>query len=239
MTGDRDGTRVSFVATLFGKGNRAMSDDATQCSNFPTHNESARLESLKACHVLDTANEAVYDALTDLAKTICGTSTALISLVDQNRVWFKSSVGFDEKERPRQTSFCTIGINKSGLFQVPNALNDPRFKDSPVVTGPQGVRFYCGVPLVDSQGHQLGMLCVLDRQPRRLSDLQCNALKQLACVVMYLLEQRRNDPKMLELAVMIERSRDAPSASHVENSRESRRASRRHADAMSQSGSAD
>ena len=206
-----------------------MFDDALKCSSLPTHNEPARLASLVACQVLDTPIEAVYDALTDLAKTICGTTTALISLVDQDRVWFKSSVGFDEKERPRHSSFCTVGIDKPGLFQVPNALNDPRFKDNPVVTGPQGVRFYCGVPLVDSQGHQLGMLCVLDRQPRRLSDLQCNALLQLASVVMYLLENRRKDPQLLGLGVMIERSRDMPGASKVETAPENRRTARRHA----------
>lgn len=155
--------------------------------------------------MLDTPDEAVYDALTDLARTITGTSIALISLVDRDRVWFKSRVGIDARERPRAGSFCTVGIEKTELCQVPNALNDPRFRDSDVVTGPLGIRFYCGIPLIDSQGHQLGMLCVLDRQPRRLSDLQCNALRQLASVVMYLLENRRSAPQLFDLGIMLER----------------------------------
>ncbi len=195
-----------------------MFDDTSTSNSKPTANESARLASLKDCQVLDTPEEAVYDALTELAKTICGTSTALISLVDRDRVWFKSSVGYGEREGPRRESFCTIAIDTPGLFQVPNALNDPRFRDYPVVTGPRGVRFYCGVPLVDSQGHQLGMLCVLDRQPRRLSDVQCNALRQLASVVMYLLENRRNDPQLLELGIALERTRETPTVHRVKAS---------------------
>ena len=153
--------------------------------------EERRLSALEACRVLDTPDEDVYDALTDLAKTICGTSVALISLVDRDRLWFKSTVGFDTRETPRKGSFCTIAIEKPELFQVPNALNDERFRDNPVVAGPLGLRFYCSAPLVDSKGHQLGVLCVMDRQPRRLSEAQCKGLTQLASIVVYLLEGRR------------------------------------------------
>ncbi len=169
--------------------------------------ETARLASLEACCVLGTPDEPVYDALTGLARTICGTSIGLISLVDRDRLWFKSRSGLDAREIPRQGSFCSSAIQETGLFQVPNALNDPRFRDNLLVTGPLAIRFYCGVPLLDSDGRSLGMLCVLDRQPRRLSDVQCNALLQLASVVMYLLENRRNDPELLHLGVVIERAR--------------------------------
>lgn len=153
--------------------------------------EEQRLSALAACRVLDTPDEAVYDALTDLAKTICGTSVALISLVDRDRLWFKSRAGFETLEAPRTGSFCTIAIENPELFQVPNALNDERFRDNPVVAGPLGLRFYCSAPLIDAHGQQLGVLCVMDRQPRRLSEAQCKALTQLASVVVYLLEGRR------------------------------------------------
>lgn len=172
-----------------------------------TCDEAARLASLEACYVLGTPDEPVYDSLTELARTICGTSIGLISLVDRERLWFKSRSGLEAREIPRQGSFCSSAIQETSLFQVPNALNDPRFRDNLLVTGPLAIRFYCGVPLLDSDGRSLGMLCVLDRQPRRLSDVQCNALLQLASVVMYLLENRRNDPELLHLGVVIERAR--------------------------------
>lgn len=181
----------------------------TNTSNASATNcdEDARLASLEACCVLGTPDEPVYDSLTDLARTICGTSIGLISLVDRERLWFKSRSGLETREIPRQGSFCSTAIQETSLFQVPNALNDPRFRDNALVTGPLAIRFYCGVPLLDSDGRSLGMLCVLDRQARRLSDVQCNALTQLASVVMYLLENRRNDPELLHLGVVMERTR--------------------------------
>ncbi|MGB4859807.1 MAG: GAF domain-containing protein [Dokdonella sp.] len=194
-----------------------MFDNGAICTNItnasPTRcDEAARLASLEACRVLDTPDEPVYDALTELARTICGTSIGIISLVDRERLWFKSRSGVDAREIPRQGSFCSSAIQETRLFQIPNALNDPRFRDNLLVNGPLAIRFYCGVPLLDSNGLSLGMLCVLDRQPRRLSDVQCNALRQLASVVMYLLENRRNDPELLHLGVVLERTRLAASS---------------------------
>ena len=174
----------------------------------PICNEDARMAALESCGVLDTPDEAVYDALTELAKTICGTSIGLISLVDRDRLWFKSRAGLETRQIPREGSFCTSAIDSPNLFQVPNARNDPRFAQNALVTGPLGIRFYCGVPLLDSSGHRLGMLCVLDQRARRLSDIQCNALTQLASVVMYLLENRRKGPELLDLAIVLERTRD-------------------------------
>lgn len=180
----------------------SRADAATLCD------EEARLAALESCGVLDTPDEPVYDALTELAKTICGTSIGILSLVDRDRLWFKSRVGLEAREIPRSGSFCSSGIEDTKLFQVPNARNDPRFADNALVTGPLGIRFYCGVPLLGANGHRLGMLCVLDQRPRRLSDIQCNALTQLASVVMYLLENRRDKSDLLDLAVILERSRD-------------------------------
>lgn len=182
-------------------------NNATACATT-TVGEEARLAALQACHVLDTPDEAVYDALTDLAKTICGTSIGLVSLVDRDRLWFKSRAGLEVREIPRPGSFCSSAVEDTKLFQIPNAANDPRFCDNALVTGELGIRFYCGVPLLDSDGHRLGMLCVLDSQPRRLSAAQCTALTQLAAVVMYLLEGRRHDAQLLDLAAVLERTRD-------------------------------
>ncbi len=187
-----------------------MFDNGTTCTTGSITNtcdEAARLASLEACQVLDTPDEPIYDALTELARTICGTSIGIVSLVDRDRLWFKSRSGVDAREIPRRGSFCSSAVQEPGLFQVPNALNDSRFRDNVLVTGPLAIRFYCGVPLLDSDGRALGMLCVLDRQPRRLSDVQCSALGQLASVVMYLLENRRNDPQLLHLGVVLERTR--------------------------------
>lgn len=181
--------------------------NATHCATT-TIDEGARLSALQACNVLDTPDEVVYDALTDLAKTICGTSIGLISLVDRDRLWFKSRSGLEVREIPRPGSFCSSAVEETKLFQVTNAANDPRFCGNALVTGELGIRFYCGVPLQDSQGHRLGMLCVLDAQPRRLSAVQCAALTQLAAVVMYVLEGRRDDSHLLELANVLERTRE-------------------------------
>lgn len=181
-----------------------MFDGDATC--LTTEHEEQRLLALQACNVLDTPDEAVYDALTDLARTICGTSIGLVSLVDRNRLWFKSRAGLEVREIPRPGSFCSSAVEETKLFQITNAANDPRFCGNALVTGELGIRFYCGVPLLDSQGHRLGMLCVLDPQPRRLSSVQCAALTQLAAVVMYLLEGRRDEAQLLDLAHVLERT---------------------------------
>ncbi len=153
--------------------------------------EPARLDALIACGVLDTLPEAQYDGIARLAAAICGTPIALVSLVDSSRQWFKARVGLGATETPRAHSFCDYALASPGLFEVPDAQADARFRDNPLVTGEPGIRFYAGVPLTDPDGFALGTLCVIDRAPRELTDVQRDALATLAGQVAVLLQSRR------------------------------------------------
>lgn len=157
---------------------------------FPP-DEARRLDALRACLVLDTAHEPVFDAITELAAAICEVPIALISLVDSDRQWFKSRVGLEVDETPRDVAFCAHALLGEALFEVGNALDDPRFARNPLVLMDPAIRFYAGAPLRDSAGNALGTVCVIDREPRRLSTPQREALTHLATVVMRLLEARK------------------------------------------------
>jgi GAF domain-containing protein len=154
-------------------------------------NESRRLQVLWQYEVLDTVPEKVFDELTALASAICETPIALISLVDENRQWFKSRVGINAKETSRDVSFCAHAILKPDLMIVPDARKDRRFKNNPLVIGPPKIRFYAGMPLRTSDGFALGTLCVIDKKPRRLVASQKKSLALLASHAMTLLELRR------------------------------------------------
>lgn len=155
-------------------------------------NESHRLKVLWQYDVLDTVPEEVFDDLTDLAAHICEAPIALISLVDEDRQWFKSRVGLTASETSRDISFCAHAILKSDLFIVPDTTKDPRFKNNPLVTGKDRIRFYAGAPLVTPDGYALGTLCVLDKKPRELRPEQQQALRVLAHHVVSQLELRRH-----------------------------------------------
>lgn len=129
--------------------------------------ESDRLAALRGYGVLDTPNEPEFDAIVREAASLLGAPTALISLVDEHRQWFKARVGLDASETPRSISFCTHAIRGKDVFVVEDATRDQRFANNPLVTGDPNIRFYAGTPLRSSKGHRVGTLCVIDDKPRR------------------------------------------------------------------------
>ena len=154
-------------------------------------NEKRRLEVLWQCNVLDTPPEQVFDDLTEMASLVCDTPVALISLVDEHRQWFKARLGVGERETARDISFCAHAILQKDVMVVPDALKDPRFASSPLVTDNPFIRFYAGAPLVSPEGCALGTLCVVDHKPRELTERQLQMLRILARLVMHQLELRR------------------------------------------------
>lgn len=155
--------------------------------------EMKRLKELHNFDILDTLPEAEYDAITRIASEICQTPISLISLIDDNRQWFKSKQGLDVAETHRDLSFCGHAINTPDVpFVVNDANQDKRFADNPLVTGEPHVIFYAGIPLVTSEGNALGTLCVIDDHPRSISKKQLENLKALANQVNQLLELRKS-----------------------------------------------
>jgi hypothetical protein len=155
------------------------------------HNEESRLAALVQQEILDTPDEAEFDALTRLAAELCDAPIALISLVDRDRQWFKSRTGLDVSETPRDIGFCARAILGEGILEIEDTFADRRFAENPLVTGPPGVRFYAAAPLRDHEGHAFGTLCVMDRTPRRLSDAQRSGLRALARQVISQMRLRR------------------------------------------------
>lgn len=167
--------------------------------------ESARLAALRSYRILDTDPEAGFDDLALLATQICGTPIGLITLIDERRQWFKARVGLTISETERSISFCTHAIQQSEIMIVPNALDDRRFRQNPLVQGEPHIRFYAGAPLVTPEGHAIGTLCVVDSVPRQLNESQLNALDALRRQAEAQLELRRN---LLELdAALAERDK--------------------------------
>lgn len=146
-------------------------------------NEEKRLASLYALRILDTDQEERFDRVTRLAKKLFNVPIALISLVDKERQWFKSSVGLAVKETTRDISFCGHAINQDKALIIEDTLKDQRFFDNPLVTGFPNIRFYAGHPITSPSGENIGTLCIIDTKKRTLSQDDVTALTDLASLV--------------------------------------------------------
>jgi PAS domain S-box-containing protein len=156
------------------------------------HDEIGRLQALRKLAILDTECEDAFDELTKTAALVCQVPIALISLIDEHRQWFKSRVGLDACETPREFAFCAHAIRQPHhLMEISDATKDVRFANNPLVIGPPGIRFYAGAPLVDADGHALGTLCVIDSRPRTLDPWQREVLNNLARQIIRLFAVRR------------------------------------------------
>jgi diguanylate cyclase len=169
-------------------------------SASPRDNEAESLSALHALKVLDSGPEEEFDALVRCAALICDVPVSLISLIDADRQWFKANIGLDGvTQTPREMAFCAHAVLGDALFEVPDAALDPRFADNPLVVGDEKIRFYAGAPVRLKDGCVIGTLCIIDRQPRELSDLQREALKCLAVAAARALEGRHASQVLQEV----------------------------------------
>ncbi|MDZ7956931.1 MAG: PAS domain-containing protein [Aulosira sp. DedQUE10] len=164
------------------------------------NSEAARLEALHQYQILDTEPEIAYDNLAKLAAFICGTPIALVNFIDENRQWFKAKLGLDVPEMPRNIGLSYLCVDRQDFVVVSDTLADEKLAKNPVVTSYPFVRFYAGVPLITPKGDVLGTLCVIDQEPRQLSEQQIEALQALGRQVIDQLELRRNLAELSRVA---------------------------------------
>ena len=170
-----------IVQTCFGAVYVLPKDYRQHTVNSPSRppNEAERLNALRAYGILDTAPEEAFDDLTRLAAQICGTPIAVVCLVDQDRLWFKSKVGLEVSETSRDMAFCAQAVLQRDVFVVEDAAQDEAFARNPLVTGGPQIRFYAGMPLIAPEGgHAIGTLCVMDQQGRQLGQCERSELTE-------------------------------------------------------------
>jgi diguanylate cyclase (GGDEF)-like protein len=153
--------------------------------------EAARLAALDSYDILDTPAEEAFDRITRIARNVFGTSMSTVTFVDGHRQWFKSRQGVLDHQTCKPDSFCNVALRQDEVLVVPDALNDPRFAETGLVTGAPHIRFYAGAPLRTSDGHGLGALCVIDTKPREFSASEVAILRDLGDMVMRELEAQR------------------------------------------------
>ena len=180
-------------------------------------NEAQRLEELRRYALLDTAPEKAFDNITALTARIFSVPIATVTLIDEDRQWFKAKVGVSVKETSRDISFCAHAIKQTELFIIPDATQDLRFANNPLVTSDPKIRFYAGAPLITPDGYALGTLCVIDKVPRELRSEQQQALRVLARHVMMQLELRRHAKDLNEAHKAREATREELDKVQAEN----------------------
>jgi PAS domain S-box-containing protein len=178
-------------------------------------NEQQRLERLKKLMVLDSISEPLFDEISRLASQVCGSEVALISLIDENRQWFKANTGLESAtETHRDVAFCAHAILEDKIFEIEDATQDARFNTNLLVTQDSKIRFYAGAPLALPNDIQIGTLCVIDKMPKKLSSAQRTVLEGLAKIVTEALLLRENaihavQDKATMLAAIVTHSEDA------------------------------
>jgi GAF domain-containing protein len=169
--------------------------------------ENSRLRVLRQYSAIDTPPDPAFDRLTRLAAGIFDMPIVLLSLLDENRQWFKSCYGFNPSETGRASSFCAHTILPKEPLIIPDALSDPRFSDNPFVTGEPRIRFYAGAPLIAMEGYRLGTLCLIDRLPRPpLDGKQTRMLEDMAAMAVEELELRRLTLRLSEAEAQLRES---------------------------------
>lgn len=169
--------------------------------------EAQRQRELDRYRVVDSLPDEAFDDIVRLAAAVCGTPTALVSMIDRDRQWFKASTGFDGSETRRDEAFCDHAIRApEQLFEVSDTHLDPKFDENPLVVGGPRIRFYAGMPLVTPAGAAIGTVCVCDQEPRSLNDVQRRALGSLARLTMNLIEGRHRE-REIERTVQLNSAR--------------------------------
>ncbi len=153
--------------------------------------ESKRLEAVRRYAILDTPPDGVFDRITALAADLFDVPIALVTIVDHDRIWFKSRYGLEGVEEiPRDPGLCASAILQDAPYVVESARKDPRTLANPLVSGSMGLQFYAAAPLKTGDGHRLGTLCIIDREPRVFSPRQANFLERLSHIVIDEMELR-------------------------------------------------
>lgn len=160
-------------------------------------NEAERLEAVRRYNLLDTPPDGAFDRITALAARLFAVPVAIVSVVDTDRIWFKSHHGTDVEQIARDPGLCASAILQEDAWVVSDARADPRTLANPLVAGEFGLQFYAGVPLHTREGHNLGTLCILDREPRDFTDEDVRTLEDLAAIVMNDLELRLESQRTL------------------------------------------
>ncbi len=160
-------------------------------------NEQARLEALRGYQILDTPPDGTFDRMTEMASVIFNIPIAIVSLVDEDRIWFKSHYGLEIQQIDKGPGLCTSAMLSDEVYVVENAKNDPRTLANPLVAGEFGLQFYAAAPLITKDGHRLGTFCIIDKKQRFLSEEQRKVLKGFAELVMDWMEMRLEARKLV------------------------------------------